>query len=260
MKLAGYLLMTLFLCLGSVAATTAYVPTLDAVAQAVAAGTRITLATGAGVLRDEAGEPVRDKNGALRPLIAVPEEGDPVVVDEALVERLRDAGVERVKVKEFAFGRWSLGWLFSISAAGLIGGAMLVRAGTRREIAQHAAGTGKTRSPRDLLAAIRADLDAAAAQIEGQPPTHVQHVLVERLGELQSGHIDDFVRARPALIGTLGLAGFARVMDRFAIMERQVNRTWSAAADGAVDEALDSFAAARALLPDVEAALEQQSR
>ena len=74
-----------------------------------------------------------------------------------------------------------------------------------------------------------------------------QHAIIERLGEVQSTHVPAFVDARPLLISRLGLSGFAELMDRFAAMERQVNRAWSAAADGVEDEALDCLERASAL-------------
>ena len=49
----------------------------------------------------------------------------------------------------------------------------------------------------------------------------------------------EFVEARSPLIAQLGLAGFAEVMDRWAAAERQINRAWSAAADGVYEEVVD---------------------
>ena len=46
----------------------------------------------------------------------------------------------------------------------------------------------------------------------------------------------DFAEARNALVQRFGLEAFANVMTQFASGERFVNRAWSAAADGYIDE------------------------
>ena len=46
----------------------------------------------------------------------------------------------------------------------------------------------------------------------------------------------DFAEARQSLIKRFGIAVYADVMTEFASAERYVNRTWSAAADGYIDE------------------------
>jgi hypothetical protein len=48
--------------------------------------------------------------------------------------------------------------------------------------------------------------------------------------------IDDFVMARSTLIHTYGLREYAELMTDFSIAERNINRAWSASADGYIDE------------------------
>ncbi len=79
------------------------------------------------------------------------------------------------------------------------------------------------------------------------------------------GRIDDelmidlnaFVEARETLIHLYGLQPYADLMNRFALSERNINRAWSASADGYIDEvwicmerALQEMSAARGLLTD----------
>lgn len=49
--------------------------------------------------------------------------------------------------------------------------------------------------------------------------------------------LDAFVQARYSLVHSFGLQPFADVMNPFAAGERNLNRVWSASADGYIDEA-----------------------
>ena len=76
-------------------------------------------------------------------------------------------------------------------------------------------------------------------------------LILERLSELQRTHLNAFVEARTPLIARFGLGKFAEIMDRFAACERQINRAWSAAADGVFDESLESLHNANELADEV---------
>jgi hypothetical protein len=73
-------------------------------------------------------------------------------------------------------------------------------------------------------------------------------LILTRLTEAQRTHMPAFVEARPVLIARLGLAGFAELMSTYAAAERQINRAWSAAADGVYEEALRCLELASQLL------------
>jgi hypothetical protein len=66
-----------------------------------------------------------------------------------------------------------------------------------------------------------------------------------------------FADDREAMIHGLGLAAFASVMDSFARAERQINRAWSASADGYVDEVWICLGRAEAFMRTAEEALKQ---
>ena len=51
--------------------------------------------------------------------------------------------------------------------------------------------------------------------------------------------LSEFANARQALIRRFGMSVYAEVMTEFASAERYINRCWSAAADGYVDEIRD---------------------
>ena len=59
-----------------------------------------------------------------------------------------------------------------------------------------------------------------------------------------------FAAGRAELINRMGLAAYAQLMDRFAATERQINRAWSAAADGVEAEVNDCLATAAILLEE----------
>lgn len=66
----------------------------------------------------------------------------------------------------------------------------------------------------------------------------------------------EFVEAREVMIHRFGLHNYASVMDRFAGGERQINRAWSASADGYVDEVWASLEIAEQQMKKAHEALE----
>jgi hypothetical protein len=288
MKLLGYLLMTIALCTGCIAATTAYVPKLT-LADEKLLGQR--MADPAGILTDPAtGEPVItdattnrpvalfDPSEGLRRVPGPDDETDaPFVVDTGyadetilneedrlatitpeLLGALRAGGVRRVHVKGFSFERWDFmtgSGLFAVSIVGLIAGAMLVKTAVRKEIAASVAATDAApeESPEGAMRSIRVGLERLLDELETEPtPAGRLDLIVEQAGVLQREHAAAVPEGRSQLIGRLGLAGYAGFMDRFSAFERQLNRAWSAAADGALPESEQALADAWELLPDAE--------
>ena len=228
--------------LGVVAAVTAYAPGLD---RPDAELLGLTLADPAGV---QAADAV-----ARDPLVPA---GTVLGRDE--LQALRAAGVERVRVLEFSLRRWQEAPAFGASVLGLLGSALMMRRGRRRAEADVAA-------PHDGPVAVLARIDGAVADLrEGLtalPDDAARLARVrEVLGTLQRGDLPAFVATREAMIAADGLAGYARVMDRFAGAERQLNRAWSAAADGVLDEARDSLDRAAVLLEEAAGRVERIRR
>lgn len=240
MKWLTPLLLALSLAGGTIACMTAYSPRLDAVAEAVAAGETIELGASSGKLVDAEGNaaPVAEAGVQLTP---------------ELIAALRAGGVERVRVRQFAFVRWSHGSLFAVSCAGLIVGAVLVRRGARARLTASTTGTGAAGSPATALACVREvlrKLDAEMPALRGAGDG-MERVTAE-LGELQATHLDTILQSRERIIAAGGLGGFAAFMSAFSVMERQINRAWSAAADDSADEVADCLKRALALLDDTE--------
>ncbi len=63
-----------------------------------------------------------------------------------------------------------------------------------------------------------------------------------------AGDLADFAEARESLIPLYGLQRYADLMTQFAAAERLINRSWSASADGYVDEVRISLERAGSLL------------
>ena len=243
MKWLTPLLLALSLAAGTISCMTAYTPRLDAVAAAAAAGETIELGASSGKLVDT--------DGKVAPIAATGARLTP-----ELVATLRAAGVERVRVRQFSFARWSHGWMFAGSCAGLVIGAMLVRRGIRAGLKASAVETGAARSPAAALTCVRQVLQKldAAMPVLRETDDGMGRVTAE-LGELQATHLDTILQSRERIIAAGGLGGFAQFMSAYSVMERQINRAWSAAADDAADEVAECLKHALELIDDVERVL-----
>lgn len=176
-------------------------------------------------------------------------EGDTLNAD--LLELLRAEQVEFVKVNRFDFFRWPHWWVFVISAVGLLGGAFLVRRAQKAEL-DRSGSAEETENPTDartVFARLSGRLDELSKDLErASTEDEKLEAIVRRIGNIQRDDVPAFVADRPALVNRLSLAGYAELMDHFAGMERQLNRAWSAAADGYLDEAMNSLKNAQPML------------
>jgi hypothetical protein len=234
MKLLGILLLIGSLTLGTLAAATAYLVPLELPDEEIEG---LTLAADAGgVVRKRGGDGRLFKKGThLSP---------PVITS------LRWSGIDYVLVQEFAFARWPGKWVFLGAAIGLLVSAGLLRfAGRRRSSGPRAA--GEVELPEKALRAIGATVADLRREVAALPDERTRQALIlERLGQLQRTHMPAFVEARPLLVARLGLGGYAELMDRYAAAERQINRAWSAAADGVLAESVRCLDQASQLLSE----------
>ena len=248
MKLLGYLIMTICLCAGCIAATTAYSPPLS-LPDATLIGLRLANPAGA----------VAGEHGEMVPLVDA--EKTPAITAEVLAT-LRASGVKRVHVKEFSFATWPLWWVMAASIVGLVVGAMFVKTATRKQIRESAAAAAaQGETPEHAVATLHSELERLANDMSaaGDNERFRLNLIVDRVGEMQRGPCATIGDARARLTGMLGLSGFAEFMDRFSTFERQLNRAWSAAADEVLGESERSLAAARELLPEVEGKLNREA-
>jgi len=247
MKLIGFLIITAALVLGVSVAPTAYVPHLDLPDEQLVG---LTLNAPAGNKQTEAppedpaapGEPIATPNTKLTP---------------ELLTELRDADVKRVRVKEFSFTRWSGKWWFLLAVAGLLAGAALVRVDARKRLAASTdVATADAGTPEATLATIIETIEGLRRDLPNMTTEHDREAaIIERLGEVQAVHVPAFVDGRERLVSKHGMSGYATIMDRFAAMERQINRAWSAAADAVDEEAIDCIERAAALAEETRAAM-----
>lgn len=252
MKLIGYLIIAAGLVLGALGASTAYLADLS-LADEVLLPQGEPRAAGEAPGKEVAGEAAAagaEENWLILAGPVWPPESDPDEVTEPLaatgalltpelLAQLRSAEVEYIRVKSFAFARWEGKWWTLMGVVGLLVGAVLVRRGSadRRSAAEGEAGGAG--SPEVLMEQAREKLLSLRAQAEQIPEGHERaHLIMERVGDIQREQMNPVVEGQGRLRARLGLAGYARVMDRFAAAERQVNRAWSSAADGDDDEAM----------------------
>jgi hypothetical protein len=241
MRLLSMLLRNASLIAGLFGAVTAYLPSLGLPDDQLIG---LTLNAPAGIVSDAGGKPqaLAAKDARLTP---------------ELLKTLRAAGVRRVRVKAFAVARWSGLWLFLAGCAGLAASARLGRAGARAKPAAAPDSAAAAReNPEAVLAAIRGAVESLQTELPAfRNQTARCHRALDVLGAVQENLVPDFIALRPVLVGRLGLGGYARLMDRFAAGERQVNRAWSAAADGIDLETTACLEQATRLLAEAEALL-----
>jgi hypothetical protein len=232
MKMAGFILVAVSLAVAILGAVSAYLPPLSLPDEQLDG---LTLNAPAGAVRDEAGklQPIAPQDAILTP---------------ELIAKLRAAGVKRVQVKEFAFKRWTGAALFILGSIGLlIGGLMLSRAAGRAVAPVE--GKPLAGEPGQLLQEICEEMENLKRRLpEISGDKDRRNEIIERVGELQRVQVPLFIGTRPILVSRLRLSGYARLMDVFSAGERQMNRAWSAAADGVTDEAAAGIEQAASLL------------
>ncbi len=81
------------------------------------------------------------------------------------------------------------------------------------------------------------DVSALRAEQDKLIPEEIR----DRIDEYCAPRFGEFADARSALVHEYGLQAYADVMTQFASAERFINRTWSAATDGYVDDVAESL-------------------
>ncbi len=255
MKLLASLLITASLVLGVLAAATAYLPKVSLPDEAFEANDGfVTLNAPAGVKFDDEGKP--------QPLYKAGTEVTPEVLKELRDNRATVAGketvVNRIRVKEFSLKRWPGKWFLGLAVAGLLAGAALIRSKSQPASAVANGDRAGEESPDTALDELRRMLTGLRSDLDRLPSERSRlDLIIELLNRAQKTHMPAFIDARPLLIARLGLSGFAALMDRYAAAERQINRAWSAAADGVYEESVECLELAIELLA---AAIEKLTR
>lgn len=222
MRLLGQILIWGSLAVGGMSAATAYLVSLDLPDDELVG---LTLASPP--------ESKRETDRRVTPIA----EGNQKITPELLAE-LRESGRRNVRVKEFRCRRWRGRWWFGASMLGLIAGAMLTRRAVRPDPTAPRAGDACD-DPLQILDTIIHAVEQLREQLPATGDRDAQlESVVQRVGQLQKAQLVALVDARETLVARLGLAGYAVLMDHFAAAERLLNRAWSAAVDGVLEEAV----------------------
>lgn len=140
------------------------------------------------------------------------------------------ASVSRLEVEG---DKWAtVPWTWYVIAIGVgIVGIVLLRRAKRDDHADDA----KTEAEYSVIRSSLAQLSSAVEAL-CQKSQEVPADVLRRIDDQCAEPLADFADSRQALIKRFGMAVYADVMTEFASAERYVNRTWSAAADGYIDE------------------------
>jgi hypothetical protein len=252
-RIVAYLVLAASLVIGFIGALTAYVPPLD---EPSVTGLHLNAPAGARSKGQEAPEPIASARTELTPEV---------------VAELKESGVERVRVREFGFGRWTGWWLYLIGAAGLLASGLVLRRKRQVETPTGAFASGNVPAdPAAILSEMRRRIEgllgvmpaepvegyaemaqapqSSGAAGGGRPPLAAR--VIGEVGQIQATLMPAFIDARPRLVAAFGMGGYARLMDVYAAAERALNRAWSAAADGDEPEAISSLERGLSLLEE----------
>jgi hypothetical protein len=110
---------------------------------------------------------------------------------------------------------------------------------------------------RQTLAKADEVLEALRKHVgDGDEASFDVYAIHERLDEELAEPLAAFAEGREMMIPAFGMTTYSEVMTRFAAAERLVNRTWSASADGYIDEVRTCVGQASQLLHEARKTLE----
>lgn len=135
-----------------------------------------------------------------------------------------------VAVLDPAAIRWA--WFVPCLAIGVIG-VTLVQIGIRR----HATDAARLESNTQILGESLHKIVDALTQLDDTKEQVDTYALPDRIDQTFREDIGHFVDARESIVHIWGVQSYADVMSHFAAGERYLNRVWSSAADGYIDEA-----------------------
>lgn len=134
--------------------------------------------------------------------------------------------------------KWAtIPWVwYAVSMAVGIVGIVLLRAATRQAEDDHEKTDAEYSVVRQSLTRVSEIVDRLSNQSHYDPAD-----VLRRIDDECTEPFDEFAEARHALVKRFGLQVYADAMTEFAAAERYVNRSWSAAADGYVEEVAASL-------------------
>ncbi len=134
--------------------------------------------------------------------------------------------------------KWStIPWVGYAAAMSVgIVGVVLLRIVNRKE----GSDSTQTDAEYSVLQRSLGTLSEVVGRLAGQTE-HIPGEVLRQIDDRCADPFSDFAESRQALVKRFGLSVYADVMTEFASAERYVNRVWSAAADGYVDEVASSL-------------------
>jgi hypothetical protein len=141
--------------------------------------------------------------------------------------------------------KWStIPWNWYLLAMGIgVAGVVLLRRARQQEHTDLAQTEAQFSIVRQSLQQVADAVSRLSEQTELMPSQ-----VMRQIDDQCAQPLSDFADARSALVRRFGLEVYAEVMTQFAAAERYINRSWSAAADGYVDEVRASLKRASAYL------------
>ncbi|MEM6469340.1 MAG: hypothetical protein AAF802_07200 [Planctomycetota bacterium] len=144
---------------------------------------------------------------------------------------------------------------YAVAMAVGIAGVVLLRIARKEDHSDETKTDAEYSAVKSSLSKLSSGVDSLCESTQ-QVPAQVLNFIDSEIVE----PFADFAEARQALVKRFGISVYADVMTEFASAERYVNRTWSAAADGYIDEvnasirrAQNHLARVRVLLNEAEA-------
>ena len=144
------------------------------------------------------------------------------------------------------------GW-YGISAAICLVGTVLIR----RSLASPAMVSDDTHKDLDEMRHNLSSLIEHTDQLSNEIPSMAPSKITRFVDDVLADDFRSFAENRESIIPKFGLTIYADIMTNFAAGERYVNRAWSAAADGYVDEAAHCIEHANTLLTGALSELDQ---
>jgi len=157
-------------------------------------------------------------------------------IDEKVAQQIIESGAETVDVnvvREFSLADWDGKTLFLAGILAMVAG-IVIKRGNREDAA--ADGPGATSGPAQMRARLQ-EMSKTVAGLAGRTEGMDAESIHEELTPLFSEYGQPFVDDRHVLSGAFGAGRYAAIMGPFSSAERRLNRAWSAAVDGALEEA-----------------------
>ncbi|MDP6763857.1 MAG: hypothetical protein QF903_00350 [Planctomycetota bacterium] len=185
------------------------------------------------------------------------EVGAGTYLDEERLAELTAEGIGTVDVKvpsSWNFADWTQRYSFLAAVLATLAGVALLRRASRADLAVpsggDAAATAQGEDPRAVLERLVEETEALAGEVASMDATSL-HAAVDAL---LAGPLYTLIEGRDVLRSRHGVRAAVAFMAPLAGAERQLNRAWSAAVDGAVEESRDCVGRALAPLREARAA------